>query len=670
VHRPRSVSNFLGVETSSAALKDPSTASSPRGLSGREESLLLREALEAAVGPEFDDKHLAESIALFEMGDFAGCLTKATEAEAAIRELAASKDGHGTGAGARGGETDAGSDDSSDLGTVNMSSSDPAPQDNLRCASRETVKLGAKEDSPKNSNDWKACLSSLAVAYVDQYQPEEAEALYLRMLAWREGVEQYRTGQFDVADKLFQKSPEYASVEDATWFLNRLRPDDGHVVSEVVGLLALGNQVAAKAAVAVYTLALKPKQRPRITDCGGLELVAKAVATHPENAELQAAGCGALKLLCRGHAKAPRNKRALMDTLGGAEALATSMRSHPQDPEVQREACGAMHAAASQHPAGARRFVEIDGMVLCIDAIVGCPNDAAVGDAACRALGALQCAGQASAGIADAAAEDFEAVWDARLRSERGRCLAYSEAELRRYLPCDDIPVIQALLNAVTVLLEDASVRHRALTVVEPVVAAMKKYPAQAPVQVPACGILWHLTAGHLSRGEAAAMVADSGGVLALVQAMRDLPCNAELQRLAISATQRVAFGNDPHKTLAVQAGAVPATVTAMLRYPRDAQLQEDAIGCLTSLCDLIGRAATLARLGGIEAIIAAMQRHGHVGHVGELGCIILCIFCDDAGLRHQMISSGAKDIAKTLSRSEAPEVRKWGHNLLRELQD
>ncbi len=46
----------------------------------------------------------------------------------------------------------------------------------------------------------------------------------------------------------------------------------------------------------------RSKSQRRITECGGLELIAKAVAHHVDNAELQAAGCGAPFRTSRKHA--------------------------------------------------------------------------------------------------------------------------------------------------------------------------------------------------------------------------------------------------------------------------------------------------------------------------------------------------------------------------------
>eukprot|EP00927_Polykrikos_kofoidii_P042257 TRINITY_DN36122_c0_g1_i1.p1 TRINITY_DN36122_c0_g1~~TRINITY_DN36122_c0_g1_i1.p1 ORF type:complete len:692 (-),score=146.14 TRINITY_DN36122_c0_g1_i1:45-2120(-) len=613
---------------------------------GSYEMMALNEVLEAAA--DFEDRLLAEAVTLFEMGDFAGAEAAAVKAEAAAREAAASK------------LVDAASDRFGMRNNENGMDSDMMEMD------RQEIE---EVDENQLADEWKRALDLLANAYEEAGQTDHAEALYLRMLAWREGLDQYRAGHFAVSRQLFKKSPEYKTVDDATWFLRGLRPDDGHAVPEVVGLLALGAQVAAKAAVAVWTLALRPKQRSRITECGGLELVAKAVAYHCENAELQAAGCGALRLLCSGHPLAAKNRRVLIERLGGAEALAASMRRHANDPEVQREACGALHAACNQHPAGARRVVEASGVTLCLEAIVAC-QDEAVGDAACKALTAMQCASQVSSDVSEVCSEDYEAVWEGKLRAERERALTRCDEYLRDYLPCGERCMIQGLLNAIATFLEDKSVRYRALSIVELVVASMMKFHGYAKVQVPACTILWQLSAGHLSRNEAVSKIATSGGVRTLCQAMKDLPCNEEVQRMAVGALRNVAFGNDAYKTVAVRAGGIPLAVTAMTRYPRDTTLQEHALGLLTSLCDTIGRANLCAKLNGIEAILTALRRHPAVGHIAELGCIILCMFCDDPQLRQMIGRSGGLAIAKALSRTGSNEAQKWGCELLRDLSD
>jgi hypothetical protein len=220
------------------------------------------------------------------------------------------------------------------------------------------------------------------------------------------------------------------------------------------------------------------------------------------------------------------------------------------------------------------------------------------------------------------------------------------------------------------IFLDDASLRHQAVHSIGVVVKGMMKCQGYAQVQVPACGILWRLTVGHQDRDEAVQAVAQVGAIGPICQAMRDLPCNVDLQQLAIGALRNVAYGNDSNKTLILKSQGVQGIITGMKRYPKDAKLQEQAIGALTSLCDTVGRAALCARLGGVEAIIGALKRHAAVGHIAELGCIILCMFCDDLQLKNMIKRSGALQIAKALSRTEKADAQQWGCELLRDLSD
>eukprot|EP00913_Durusdinium_trenchii_P034793 g32547.t1 len=238
---------------------------------------------------------------------------------------------------------------------------------------------GELPEDPTDAGDaWRAAMDRLAAAHETAGDVERAEALYLRMLAWREGADQFEAGNF----------------EDATWFLHHVKPDDGHVGLEAVALLALGEEVAAKAAIAVWTLALRASQREQLTVAGALELTAKAIAFHGNNAELQAAGCGLLRLLCGGHRLAARNRRRLV-FLGGVESVLSAMQNFPEDWEVAREACGALRAMAHKNPAGARRIIESDGFKHCMEALEH-PDDA-VSSLASKAIGELQCAAEAVA---------------------------------------------------------------------------------------------------------------------------------------------------------------------------------------------------------------------------------------------------------------------------------
>lgn len=524
----------------------------------------------------------------------------------------------------------------------------------------ESIEGTNKQMVEEETDTWRVALDDLARAHEDAGDPPRAEALYLRMLAWWEGAQQFRLGHFGIAGQLFDKSPAYNTVEDATWFLQNLQPDDGHAIPEVVALLSLGGEVAAKASMAVCTLALKKENRPRITECGALELVTKAVAypDHVEISELQAGGCAAIRMLCTGHRLAQQNRKTIITRLGGAEALVGAMRNHPGDCEVQREACGAMRAVATKNPLGTRRLLEQGASGVCLCAIAECPDEA-VADAACGALEALQ------NGL-----PDHDSVSSTRLRAEREAGLRYCEEQYRRHLPANDKIILQGLLGATNVFLTDTSFRHRVLGLIELVVACMQAFPGYCKVQLLACANLLSLTSDHQAKEEAVAKVAQAGGIGAVLQAMKDLPTNLEIQRLAICVTRNLVRNSNGNKTLAVKAQGIPTLLGAMKRFSKDAKLQEEAIGVLTHLCDTVGRSMVAARQGVLETVIAAVKRHTNTGRVAEHGLIMFCMFCDDEKLRYHVSKSGILPIAKELSRKGQGEAQRWAHELLQELSD
>jgi len=284
-------------------------------------------------------------------------------------------------------------------------------------------------------------------------------------------------------------------------------------------------------------------------------------------------------------------------------------------------------------------------------------------------MASLLCASQADAEQADGTEESQDA-WEEQIRERKMDGLQFCHDRLATALPGGDRIQLQNLLMAVDVLVDDSTVRQKAAGLIDAVVGCMQRFPGLHKLQAAACSILWRLTCGHAGREEAVRRISALGGVTPICQAMRDLPCHAEVQRLAASALRNICFGHDSNKTLAVRAGGIPATVTAMQRFSKDAKLQEQAIGALTSLCDTVGRAAVCARLGGIEAIVAALRRHQQSGHVAELACIILSMLCEDAQLRLQIVRAGTLTLAKTLSRSSTAEVHKWGCELLRSLSE
>jgi len=586
----------------------------------------LAEVLAAAMGSEWGDEQVAEAVALFEGGDFQGARALANEAACSLG-MAQGAEGDG-------------------------------PDDKLR---------EPDEPAAATVHEWRVALDELAGVYDDAGDTDRAEALYLRILAWREGVDQYREGNFGVAEHLFQKSPHYRSVEDATWFLQGLRPEDGHAVAEVVGLLALGEEVAAKAAVGVWTLALKKENRERIARSGGLELLTKAMQYHLDSAELQAAGCGALRLLSGGHSLAAACREAIAERLGGVALLLAALARHPLDAEVQREGMGALQAVAAKSPEAALSIVESDGIGLALRAVAEYPDEG-VGDAACKLIAALRRAAEAEA--AQASGEDSAADGGSHVQEKRLHGVAFCAKVLKEQFekaPAPNKAVVQALLGAFAAFVEDASIAARALILLPTAVQCMARFPGQVKVQQPGVAILRQML------DAAARHVPDDqvklGPCMALViAAMRDLPTNTEVQRSALGVLAGISQDDNGLKTLAVRAGGISAAIEAMKRFPQDPDLQSGGLGALTRLCDTLGRASTCQKAGGMEVVVAAVRRHASFGRIAEMGCVLLCMFCDDAQLRQQVLLAGALEVAKSLLRTEIPEARHWGHELFRDL--
>lgn len=601
----------------------------------------LAEALAAAMGSEWGDEQVAEAVALFEVGDFKGARALALEA-AAARGVTASC----------GSTREAGEGESEGSG---WGSARGAP---------DGLEEGA---AAAMAHEWRAALDDLACTYEDAGDADRAEALYLRILAWREGVDQYREGNFGVANRLFHKSPHYQSVEDATWFLQTLRPEDGHAAEEVVSLLSLGEEVAAKAAVGVWTLCLKKENRERIVQCGGLELVVKAMQYHSANAELQAAGCGALRLLSGGHPLAASSRDALADRLDGVQLLLEAIQAHPLDTEVQREAMGALQAISARNPEVALRVVDSDGIGLCLKAATDCPDEG-VGDAACKALTALQCATEAEE--TNAGGHTGEGT-DPPVQNRKLRALSYCDRTLKQQLLRGEGPnrlVVVALLGCVAALLDDASLARRVVELAEVVVQCMLFVPGHVRVQQPGVSILWRIT--DAVRDVPMGRVDISQCVAPVVQAMRDMPTNLEVQRGALGTLSSIAQDNNNMKTIGVRAGGIPAIIEAMKRYPKDPDLQLRALGALTRLCDTLGRARVCQKSGGLEVVVGAVRRHSGFGRVPEMGCVLLCMFCDDAKLRQQVLAAGAMEVAQSLLRAPRQEARHWGQELLKDLTE
>lgn len=99
----------------------------------------------------------------------------------------------------------------------------------------------------------------------------------------------------------------------------------------------------------------------------------------------------------------------------------------------------------------------------------------------------------------------------------------------------------------------------------------------------------------------------------------------------------------DDNKVFVGEMGGINKIVEAMKFHPESAEVQEAACRVLRNLCVKNGQRkwtammtrseenpAKLGKLGGIPAILRAMENHPQSAAVQEQGCIILRSLCKD----------------------------------------
>jgi len=128
---------------------------------------------------------------------------------------------------------------------------------------------------------------------------------------------------------------------------------------------------------------------------------------------------------------------------------------------------------------------------------------------------------------------------------------------------------------------------------------------------------------------------------------------------------------SDEYKTQGIKAGCMQATLAAMKRFPDDADLVDNAIKALTSLCDTVGRCNTLAKRGGIELAVSAALRHRSHHSAAESALKLLLMCCEEPHLHHHVATCKALDL-KLLMRDDgsADGTKRWSSHLCGELAD
>lgn len=140
----------------------------------------------------------------------------------------------------------------------------------------------------------------------------------------------------------------------------------------------------------------------------------------------------------------------------------------------------------------------------------------------------------------------------------------------------------------------------------ESVVHAMSQFPSHALIQENGCAILWVQT----YNAEICRALTNVGGVNTILEAMRNHPHVARLQRAACEALRNMC-GLPLNRQILLSQGGIAILVETMQRHADDAQIQRSGCTALASVAEggmeyKIG----VAESGGILAVMKAVESH------------------------------------------------------------
>mmetsp|Transcript_88042 Transcript_88042/g.235540 ORF Transcript_88042/g.235540 Transcript_88042/m.235540 type:complete len:622 (+) Transcript_88042:20-1885(+) len=434
---------------------------------------------------------------------------------------------------------------------------------------------------------WTQVLGGLAQAYVDAGNRWKAERLFLQMLIWNEGTEQYKAGHFEAAQTLF----DYSWMESVDWAMNELRSlSDADVEAKcpmLVALLCVNEQLAV--ASSSILRAHVGRLWLRMVNAGVLEILFKALETH---ASLLAAQ--ALWPLIKGILSADASvlQRAL--SLGLVPAALSTLTRFPDAPQVIWLILIAVAKGSKRRPRAAAQLVEggvIQYALQITEADQRIRRPALVTQYAIRLLGVT-----------------LEDTQDDALRLQ-AMCAIVDvlSAEVA-------VAEIQAAaLGALLVL----SPRGQALegflepfiAAVPPACAALFTYGAEHQrIASSGAAFIWRATVDHTEEDLACKAIVELNGLQSCLNCMAAWPGHSGVMRHCCGVLRNLTCGRDTAKTLLVKGGGFAALGEALKGHLRDPLVVEQACAGLQHIMDTPHRVCTFLRVGGAEASLDAIK--------------------------------------------------------------
>ncbi|CAE7457283.1 unnamed protein product [Symbiodinium natans] len=201
---------------------------------------------------------------------------------------------------------------------------------------------------------------------------------------------------------------------------------------------------------------------------------------------------------------------------------------------------------------------------------------------------------------------------------------------------------LQALESLEAATLRSSTCQRRFFQLDGPQVllASMGTHLQSMRLQLVGCRILQHLAS--LVSLDAAELLGDAGACEQIQRSLEAHPNTAALHQAALQALELVAFTGTEARLKALRCGLPEAVVASLKRFRSDAHVQQACLAALQALLEdsTVGSTTmdaeppscqeTVAKLGGIAAIVGALADHREDAQLQYWGQVVLTALCQD----------------------------------------
>jgi hypothetical protein len=490
-------------------------------------------------------------------------------------------------------------------------------------------------------------VDTLAHAYRHHGLDSQAEALYLQMLLWHEATQHFNAENFAASNTLFAFSSYFATIAEASAFLDTLQSRESerpsvHKVEPCLVLLCCDAALAGRALAVILRLLGSDDTKPdadaidALVHAGAIELIFTAAETHAHDPALITEAFGALRRLVP--LETPHRPRMVF-WLRQHQAVswaAGRLNAYQDDAGVQKQGCLFLACVAHGDMGVQQELLQLGAVHSILDLPERMPS---TGAAAVELLIILLSA---------------PAWMDPLVEQSQEDALKFYLRVM--HLKPDRLPVAYAALEVVkqhgsTKQTLNGNSRHELLVqenAVSRIISTLQPSARGAPpplkLVVGALEVLWGMTSEY---NDFCRDFAEMDGIPLLAHAMDTHLQKLEVQRASAGLIRNTAFDHEGRKSIFVRNGFVERLLAALRMFSKDPRLPEEVFAALKNVVSSAPFA--LVRCKGLQAVLSVLAKGNLTDAAWVQGAHLLGIYTTAPELIREMQSVGAAEILKNL---------------------